>query len=553
LHLHLASAIADWGHSYLPWRLQMTRVDWASLDSLLEQHGLRGAWLSLLATNLQCCHEDMAYVLKRAEFAGAEILSVDLLNGLSVTEVGALYEYSLAKVDPHSRKSGGQFFTPDDVAAFMAGLAEQFPHGRWLDPCSGVGTLTWHLAANQEDPEEFLVNSMVVSDRDELALLIARTFLACSFQKKRPRLFDDIERNFVAFDFLSVSDRGNMCSPDSLKRLGRIPSHDFVLMNPPYLRTRPDKHFETAKSADLYAYFLENAIKTSRGLISVTPQSFTNAAKFEDLRALLLRTYPNLTILNFDNIPGNLFAGPKFGSTNSNRANSVRAAITVALPGQQRHRITPLLRWRSSERHYLFDFAETFLSEVTLGSDFFPKVSPALKVLFEATAEMPRLRSMSETKPTHFRLFVPSTPRYFISALKTPAQRASQIALHFSSAEQRDLAYLLINSSLMYWWWRLRDGGMTLSRTTLLSLPVPEFHLDKDLLVALESSESANRTFKVNAGSVQENVKHPPGLVGRLNALICPEFADQLLATHTNSEFACRLPSAPKVGQPLAG
>jgi 23S rRNA G2445 N2-methylase RlmL len=72
--------------------------------------------------------------------------------------------------------------------------------------------------------------------------------------------------------------------------LDAIPIHDFVLVNPPYLSTVADSRFETAKAGDLYAYFMENIVKTSKGFISITPQSFTNAQKFDSLRNLLLKT-----------------------------------------------------------------------------------------------------------------------------------------------------------------------------------------------------------------------------------------------------------------------
>ncbi len=512
--------------------------DASALEALLAQYGLRKAWLSILATSLKD-RKELAYVLESPEFAEAVLLEDDLIAGLSIGEVSVLYEYSHATQDADSRKSNGQFFTPDDVAQFMAGYAGRFPDGRWLDPCSGIGNLTWHLVASQDDPEWFLANRMILSDRDELALLIARTLLASGFQSKNPTLFHDISANFVVFDFLSVADSGKEGLFSDSGRLEEIPAHDFVIVNPPYLATKgQDSRFETARCADLYAYFLENIIKSSRGFISVTPQSFTNAAKFQDLRSLLLGNFSNLTILNFDNIPGNIFRGIKFGSKNSNTANSIRAAITIALPGPGSPRISSLMRWRTSERKRMFAEAECFLSDVPLTPAFFPKVSAVFEELFLRLGEATTLSTLAQPRPTPYALHIPSAPRYFIPALKTEVQRTSQRVVYFRSSEERDRAYIVINSSLMYWWWRVRDGGMTLSRETLLTLPVPEFEVDHSLVDELERSEKTNKVYKLNAGSAQENVKHPLELVMKLNSAVMPEYAERLLSTHENSEFA---------------
>lgn len=510
--------------------------DAAQLEDLVNRLGVRRAWLSIIATSLRG-RDELAYILQCPEFADAEMLDRNLIEDLSIGEISVLYEYSVTSHDADSRKSNGQFFTPDDVADFMAGFESKFPDGRWLDPCSGIGNLSWHLVAKQQNPEEFLATRMTLSDTDDLALLIARTLLTATFQSKRAQLFHDIEPNFVRFDFLAVSANGNENLFGSNLELDRIPDHDFVIMNPPYLAGTQDSRFETAKAADLYAYFLENVIKTSRGFISITPQSFTNARKFSQLRALLLRHYANLTIFNFDNIPGNIFRGIKFGSRNTNTANSIRVAITVAIPGDGQRRITSLMRWRSAERGRLFEEVEQFLSTAPLSDEYFPKVSVVFEELYRQLSMTRTLSSLCSRRVTEYPLYVPSAPRYFIPALKSAAQRASQRVVYFTTSEDRDLAYLVINSSLMYWWWRVRDGGMTLSQETLLSLPIPEFSVDPGFVAMLEDSETVNKVYKQNAGSAQENVKHPASLVLQLNQLVMPEFADRLLSTHENSEF----------------
>jgi len=512
------------------------KFDAKKLDGLLAKFGVKNTWLYLLATHLSS-KKEFQYILKSEEFKKAKILPTNLLENLSIGEVSILYEYSVAKSNSKSRKSNGQFFTPDDVADFMASYSDQFGSGVWLDPCSGIGNLSWHLVATQSDPEQFLLNRIILSDKDELALLVARCLLTISFQNKQDKLFLEIKRNFIKFDFLSVADNGEYDLFNSSKNLDGIPKHDFVIVNPPYLATKIDSRFETSKAGDLYSYFLENIIKSSRGFISITPQSFTNAQKFKSLRKLLLNNFHNIKIFTFDNVPANVFKGIKFGSTNSNQANSIRAAIIIALPGNGKPHITSLLRWRTSERNYLFKNIEKFLSDVTLTEEFFPKVGKEYKNLYTEMSGVKTLKSIFSPKRTKYPLYIPSAPRYFIPALKKPAKRASQKVLYFPSEEKRDYAYMAINSSLLYWWWRVRDGGMTLSLETLMSLPLPEFKIDKKIVSELEKSEKTSKVYKQNAGAAQENVKHPKPLIEKLNHAVIPEFAKLLIGLHENSEL----------------
>ena len=72
---------------------------------------------------------------------------------------------------------------------------------------------------------------------------------------------------------------------------------------------------------------------------------------------------------------------------------------------------------------------------------------------------------------------------------------------------------------------------------TILSLPLLNFEIDKNVISALEKSEKTNKVYKQNAGAAQENVKHSTELMKRLNQVVIPEYADLLLSLHNNSEL----------------
>lgn len=494
---------------------------------LLDRLGLEQAWYSILATHLKNIDDKkLLYILDEKELHDIESQEFDLLEGLTIGEISALYEYSLAYTDRDKRKQEGQYFTPDDVAQMMAKKSLDFPRDKvWVDPCSGVGNLSYWLVKHQNDPESFVKNNLFFIDRDRLALFIARFIFAIHFQKKDRNFFHEIQERFIVSDFL-VSDN--------------IPRYDFAILNPPYVVVKPDNRFETAESRDTYAYFLEKVIKSSQGFISITPQTFTNGRKFDSLRRILTERFDTISVYCFDNVPDNIFRGIKFGSKNTNKANSTRAGIIVAQKrsgGKQSFRITPLLRWRVRDRQKLLDSIDNFLVEVTPKTDLFPKIQKDLLPLYEiAKAQRKILAHLVSRRITHHKLIVPSTPRYFISALKRSVDRSSFRTLYFHTKEEQDIAYLLLNSSYMYWWWRVNDGGMTLSERTLLTLPImDDIPIDEDLLSRIERSEVTNRVVKRNAGKDNENVKHDPSLIQELNARLFPCFADALGSLHANS------------------
>ncbi len=373
-------------------------------------------WLSLLAGYVRQTPgaERFEYILSDHRFPQAPRgfeAEPNPLVGASIAETGVLYEFLLAQEDMAAKREKGQFFTPDDVARFMAAQAANFGDGVWLDPCCGVGNLPYWLAERQPSPERFLVASCRFLDLDELSLLTARTLLTVAFQEDDDHLFESLEANFRSGDFLA----GDLLNPEVFGD-----EFDYVLMNPPYVRTRTmNSALRSAPSGDLYAYFLETALMRSRGIVAITPQTFTNGARHAELRQVLIDETEQCDIFSFDNVPDTIFRGLKFGSENTNQVISTRAAITVAKrrkPGPKAAsniRTTPLVRWRSAERERMFKEVEGLLVEAPLCSRaLFPKVPSSLATLYTGLCEAPQ--SVSDVTASAgaetLQLQVPTTP-----------------------------------------------------------------------------------------------------------------------------------------------
>lgn len=460
---------------------------------------------------------------KRPDLAGALAHILDAqpfedgfnpLGNLTIGEMSVCYEALIAALDSNKRKASGQYFTPDDAAHFMAAQSGNFPVGTWLDPCCGVGNLAWHLADTQADSASFVRDRLSLIDRDETALRSAVALIGADFVAEGDEggLEAFHQRSHVR-DFLHEQ---------------ALPTHDFVIVNPPYARAtyRPD--IKTGMTRELYAYFLERIATGSRGFIAVTPASYLSAPKFESLRGVLETETAGGTVFVFDNVPDTLFRGYKFGSSNTSKTNFVRAAITVCAPGVQNWALTPIIRWKAVNRERMFEMAPTLLSPRMVGpAGEWVKAHPQLVELWERLSESPTKLSdmiVPAEEETGFTLCVATTPRYYVSAAYRDLHRSSKVTLHFASEEERDRAALVLNSSVPYLWWRGLDGGVTLPRRVLMSVPIPlqgplsDAH--KRLAQTLRDTEETSLVTKLNAGNVNENVKRPPALVQELNEVV---------------------------------
>ena len=347
------------------------------------------------------------------------------------------------------------------------------------------------------------------------------------FHEKENNLFENLKKNFIERDFLD----------DEV-----LPEYDYAILNPPYVMVSANPKFKTSQTRDLYAYFMEKIILSSKGFISITPQGFTNGDKFSSLRKLLIGNFNQLKIYCFDNVPDSIFKGIKFGSTNTNTTNSTRAAVTVAQKSNvKNYFITPLLRWRSATRVQMLSNIDIYLTKTDLTEAIFPKNYKSLQEFYKTIKDekWKSLLSFLSSKSTEFNLIIPSTPRYFIPSVKRSLLRSSFKTIYFKNESDLNLFYPLLNSSLLYWWWRVNDGGMTLSLSTLLSLPIPpKLQLNKELVAKIEKSEIDNLVVKLNAGKKNENVKHSLILVDEINkTYFSEEIAKKLLKIHSNSDL----------------
>lgn len=376
--------------------------------------------------------------------------------------------------DEKKKKANGVYYTPEDVALLMSKKAKSFDDGQgiWLDPCCGLGILSITLASLQDDPIDFVKNRLIINEKDNKQLHIALN----NFREK----FGVVPKSFNQ-DFLKA----------------KI-NYDYIIMNPPY--------FKYGKS-DIYAYFIEKACLNTKGFVTINPISFTNGENFQDTRAALLN-YRSVNLYHFDNIPGHIFEDAK-----------VRVSIIVTHNNLDERKTTGVIRWKSEFRQEMLQSVDENLSDGIFEENIFYKTSPNTKQFIHKE----KLLSDFLVDQSEYPIYVTNSPRYFITASSEILDRKGQIKIYLKDLDSYHKSLIMLNSSYLYWWWRISDSSLSLTKKTLLALPWVDFEYDEEVIVDILTSEQNNKVYKKNAKKIQENIKHPKLLIERLNSYFLTE------------------------------
>ncbi len=461
---------------------------------------------------------------------------------------GELYEIGLALQDKNSKKQSGQYYTPTDVSIVMSTWSLKQNGENICDVGCGTGNLILtylELLGKNKTIKLIKEGRLHLYDFDKIALLICRTSIAFLYGAE---LFYHINSHHCDF----------------LDKDIFLPENSKVISNPPYsqiinisLNWRQTKVLNETK--EYYSSFMEKIFTQAVSAVVISPFTFLSGEKYFSLREIMCENGNGFNI-NFANVPGNIINGRKHGTFNTNTANSVRASITVykkhdTLKG---FRISPLIRFKNSERNRILDanLLTNLLPEnrqtVSKSNRKFKKVSKELLTIFDKYLEKSNfnLRDFLSNKPTEYLIDMPNTCRYFTTASSKKLNRGGSFLLYLNDPKAYDFIYCLINSSFAYWWWRVYDGGITYPLSLLKTLPVP-FNLlkEQDFLwfnetaAYLKENENSYLIKKMNAGSIQENIKFPEEIRKKINIKILELLkfnkadADKLIQVHANCFF----------------
>jgi len=485
------------------------------------------------------------------EVTWANILSYVKDNGqnefLNTSNFGELYEAGLAEQDKGKKKKSGQYYTPLDVCNLMARWLYEIDGNNVCDVGCGTGNLILSyldLIGRKKSLELLKHNRIYLYDFDRIAITIAKYSIAFLYGVN---YLNNI--NVVYGDFLD----DKITLPGNAKIISNPPYAKFSVINDRWLNTEIQN-----KTKELYAAFMEKIIKSGGTAVIITPYSFLGGNKFQPLREVM-NNY-NGYIVAFDNVPGNIFNGRKHGIFNTNTANSVRAAITVVenIPNLSGFKTTHLIRFKNKEREKLLksEVLKNLLSKnrqiINNQNKMYARCHVELEDCFLnwISKSTSNVKDFSSENSGEYKLYMPNTCRYFTTASNKKLTRGGYMTITFNDLGKYNFMYCLINSSLVYWWWRIYDGGITYPKGLLNNLPI-FFDLlsndDKKFFSAMASEMISNEekyiVTKLNAGVVQENIKFPKKYRDAINRrlldiLSCKNRIDHFDLIHSNSFFS---------------
>ncbi len=471
-------------------------------------------------------------------------LKIDFGNRIfEFDNIGELYEIGLEADNQISKKELGQYYTPKDTCEFMAkkvvGLFDK-NEDCLADVCCGTGNLIIEVLTLLGDVAGEVIKNgkLYLYDLDETAMKVAIMKISILFIEKNDQV---TYRNINKLIHTKV---GNF-----LKEQIKLPKNCVLISNPPYGKIPALMEVwqgsKTRDTNNMYAVFMEKMAAQCKNAVLISPQSFLGGTKFKTLRGVLAR-YGG-AVFSFDNIPCPIFIGRKKGIFNTNKINSVRAAITIIDKKQKGFRVSPMIRFKAEERKKMFAELDKLLGNFVYTDDKawtkIPKtLEPLVKAMRASTITIADLVEMTPARQNEeLKITVPSTPRYFIAGSKRNLSRSSKIEIYAKNEEAFKKLYVVINSTWSYLWWRIYDGGITLTRQTLMTMPVPDLTIEKLEVLVQEGVAMEDKCLinKMNAGRNNENIKFPEEYRHKVNACVLSsirldDMEEKLYSIHSN-------------------
>ena len=193
-------------------------------------------------------------------------------------------------LDSQRKSQLGQFFTPPDIATFMASLFSQSKGGtcRLLDAGAGIGTLSeafldrWVIGNHSYDRVE--IDAFEIDEG-------LNPFLTRTLEKYEQ--YPNVSVKIRCADFIHSAAEWVSGSLFAEK----LPKYTHAILNPPYKKIRSDSEHRAAlrragiETVNLYAAFLALALALldAHGqLVAIVPRSFCNGAYYRSFRDFLL-------------------------------------------------------------------------------------------------------------------------------------------------------------------------------------------------------------------------------------------------------------------------
>ena len=402
---------------------------------------------------------------------------------------GSKGDYNL--VQRKDRRNSGIHHTPFDLTEHMCELAiakcnyakSETSEFLAVDIAHGAGAFTLQMARKISQLKNIDIHTVLTEyilgfDIDSEVLEVAS--FCFHIEAKFP--MNPLSYNLFKLNSLEGHKSRKSIRNKISKMVDTETSKIVVIGNPPYVEVKlydfQEHDFDTLKCRNLSAYFLEQAlgILPKHGVISqVVPISLIHSKRMISVRELMTNKSKSIHVESFDCVPGYMFDQGKIGS-NSNTSITQRISVITIVVGEELNHFSSsrFLRWRGEERNSLFQsISDVKLGKELYSSDCWPCIgSKEEKNILNKIMKNPRKVKDLISKNHQHRLYIPDSTRYFISAVHQDLQRG-QKEICLPDRKSSDLVQILLNSDLFYWFWRITDGGFSVSLNTISSLPLP--------------------------------------------------------------------------------
>jgi hypothetical protein len=278
--------------------------------------------------------------------------------------------------------------------------------------------------------------------------------------------------------------------PDALDNGNERCLFDVVIANPPYVGKSPNQAimelYKTARCGDLYAWFFDLSLQftgEASRVGMIVPLSLTFSRDMKSLRMLLLQDDANTYISSFDASRDGIFQ-PSGESRNGQRASIVHHQ---RLHSAHHLYTTNLIRWFSEERPLLIKGLQYADITPLVSEQVIPKLGDTRLVEFwkrirnydqtiTATIYNPKKKENGVKdipSPNLFHAYVPSTARYFITAMPNTMRDTGLNIFSWENSWARDLAIVALNSNVFYWLWRVLGDGFHVTGEVVGSMILP--------------------------------------------------------------------------------
>jgi hypothetical protein len=297
---------------------------------------------------------------------------------------------------------------------------------------------------------------------------------------------------------------------------------DVIIGNPPYVELTKVSYnprgFHTESAGNLYALCVERSLqvlKETGWLGMVLQQPVVSTVRMRVVRDLVSSRARVVLSSTYDDRPSKLFDG----------IHHSRIAILVAnKQASQDHRlyVTSYEKWYKEERPTVFDRLTYIEFAQPQALSVFPKVGRPVEIrLIERLIRTPTLLGAwitSSATPHSLFYKITGVGHWFTITSRAPRFRRQGVAgsstreasVCFPDASSRNRAFVILNSSLFYWFYQVRTNCRDFNPSDFKTFPVPASlngenfdRLADRLQHALDESASFTRVNHKQTGEIE--------------------------------------------------